>query len=203
MKARRLMCILGALSILGLATSCSEEPPRPIREINDEQNRLPTLYLTESGEELITEASPTGGPVVHPDLGKLAFPAHTCNNPGCPAKGTGKNGRPYLFAWPDPSYQIVSGKAESRRFASLDEYFELCKEKGVSSEPACPACLKQRDLENENEEQKQQYRGWVAQYALPETIERMKELNEERKQRLKILEERRKFVPPKIKEKRE
>jgi len=149
---------------------------------------LPSLYLTESGKEVI---APGGqGVIVDKQSGELAFLAYTCANPDCP--GEPNNGRPYLFIWRDRRWYVKSdGTLGAKEVETAEAWEKLLKEDGSQPEPTCPACLELRKLDSESPEVKQKYRGWVQRYVLPKTKKQLEKLNQEDKRRLEDLERRR------------
>ena len=95
----------------------------------------------------------------------------TCFNLKCPALTTG--GKPPIFINPNPSIFI-----EPDGTIGQDPVRAL-KAAKVGPLVACPECLKTRTVNSESREAKEKYLSWVQPYMLPETIKRIKELEEE------------------------
>jgi hypothetical protein len=160
---------------LALLAGCSKPPPqtRTTEQIFAEQQQLPAVYLTETGDRI---TAPKGkGAFVDEKSGKLAWPALACNRPDCPGRSSG--GQPQLFIAPDPAMYV-----------GPDGKIALDPKRDTGPQPQfgqCPACWKQRNPAAETAAQQQQYRAWVAPYVLPETAERLAELEAERKRRVR------------------
>jgi len=184
--SRRLLLGFALLAILSLC-SCGprEKSPRTSNQIFRDRLTVDTLYLTEDGREVILPGDPSGA-VVFPNTRELAWAARCCNNPNCPGKG--KAGRPFLFPWPDPFCFVNEDGTVGTRQPESEKDFELFEK---YAEPVCPACLKTRNREAETEEQRVQYKSWCQLYVLPESAERLKQLEEENRRRIDELDRRR------------
>lgn len=192
MKISSVLKVSVLLCAIGFCTSCAKEElkPRTAPQITQDRMSLPMLCLTKSGKEIIVPGATAGRAVLDKTTGELAYPARICANPDCPGEGNGV--RPYLFIWEDPTVFINDedksvGTLEPK---SNEDFFDMCKEKGVQPNPTCPACLKSRNLAAESEEEAQKYRQWVRPYVLPETARRLKKLDEEHKRRIEELKRR-------------
>ena len=85
--------------------------------------------------------------------GQLAYPAMTCINPECPAKGKGDNGAPYLFV---REFKDVQQGPDGQIIWPANPE--------ITADPVCPAC---------------QQNGTIRPYVLPSTARRMDELKAE------------------------
>ncbi len=144
-------------------------------EIYDAQQAVPTLYRTEDGHEFIAPGNKFGA-TVDPDSKQLAWATWKCDNPDCPAKDQGRDGRPFLFIWPNFLAYVKEDGTLGFHNPSTDEdmrKFELF------AEPGCPECMKLRDKSKETPEERQQYQNWATKYVLPEAEARIKELDGE------------------------
>jgi hypothetical protein len=162
-----------AVVLLAMFGGCTKSPPptRSSDEIFSERMELPALYLTKGGKKISTASGK--GPFVDVESGEIAWPALACNRPDCP--GRSPVGEPFLFFSPDPAMFVT-------REGSIG--FDIERAKNAPAEAGlCPECLKQRNLANESLDQQQQFRNWVAPYVLPETVERLAQLEAERKRR--------------------
>jgi len=176
---------------------------RTTKDITQDRLDIPCLYLTPDGKEIKVPFKDAREVVLDPETKQMIYPAYTCTNPDCPGKDKGKNGRPYLFIWEDPTVTVnaegkivpVESLAKARQARDNIEYQrlyeEICKKKGIPLERACPECFKKRNYASETEEERQKYRDWVVRYELPEAAEQRKKLDEEHQRRLKDLERRR------------
>ncbi|MCG8583335.1 MAG: hypothetical protein MI757_01315 [Pirellulales bacterium] len=175
-----------------LAAVKSAAPPRSRDEIFAEQMQLPRLYLT--GQSLKRLIAPTGQRnLVDEETGEICWPALACYKPDCP--GRSKNGESFVFIVPDPNaYVSASGRvayrprpndplAASNESSSNLPFSNFAKNQALLGH-ICPACLKVRDLANETDEDRRQYRRWIRPHELPETTQRIRELNEERRRRI-------------------
>jgi len=177
------------LALVAVLSVCScgsrDAPTLTKRQIHRERYSQKTLYLTKDGREFIAPDNAFQA-VVHPETKELAYAAWQCNNPDCP--GEDKDGRPYLFIWPQPFLIIKEDGTVGYRATDKEDHEELVK----SSMIACPACLPNRNKETETPEQYRQYEQWCQRYLLPEAARRLKELDEEERRREEELEHRRK-----------
>lgn len=188
--------VLVAVSLLLVSCGGSDDDlPRSFASIDKEAMSLDAIFLTDDGREIIAPMGRDGTRAeVIVDNGELAFAAYVCKNPNC--KGVGKKiseeqERPYLFVWKDPLVEAKSdGTVGYREFASAQARMQLVEQAGGTLEPICPACLKVRNVDGESTEERQQYSDWCEFYVLPETEKRLKELDEERQQRIKFMKER-------------
>lgn len=182
---RRWLLLWSAMSLAGLS-SCEKELPMTRAQIYEAQLAVPTLYRTEAGDEIIAPGNKFGV-IVHPDTKQLAWATWQCDNPNCPAKGQGTQGRPYLFIWPN----FLAFAKEDGTVAFNQPLSEADLQKfQVFAEPGCPECAKQRDKSKETPEERMQYQNWATKYVLPEAEARSKELDEEMKAHLAREEER-------------
>jgi hypothetical protein len=132
---------------------------------------LPALYITESGKSIT--ASSGKGPFVDDATGEIAWPAIACNRPDCPGRKSADE--PFLFISPDPAMYVAA-----------DRSIKFDAERAKNAPPhagQCPECWKQRNLASETTDEQQQFRNWVAPYVLPQTAERLADLEAERKRR--------------------
>ena len=128
------------------------------------------------------------------DSGELLWLAYECHNPDCPGKKEGN--QPFLFTSPDPNISIdAEGELVFPEYATHEEWVEAVTAAGGHIQPTCPACLPNRDLENESEEDSLKYANWVRPHILPETARLLAELDAEKERRLEELEQRRKGKP--------
>jgi hypothetical protein len=162
--------------LLCLLASCSsEEPPRTSDEIFNARSELPAVYFTfETKQKVLAPASK--GVFVDEKSGEVCWLASACNNPDCPAKQA--DGEPFLFIAPDYGY-----------FRKDDGTLGHDPKKAAAHKMQpedCPECRKKRNLRSETSAQRQQYIDWVRPYVLPETTDKMKELDEELKRRKRL-----------------
>ncbi len=180
-----------------LLLSCggSGDIPRTVNTINADRMQLDTVFLTKNGREVVAPRGKDGIQVdVIVDSGELVWLALTCTNPNCPGKEEAiePGDRPFLFIWADPL--VVAKPDGSVGYLEIgpdQDRMELVRALGGQMEPACPECLKTRDIDSESDEERQKFVDFCQPYFLPETAARMKELDEEHSRRLKHLEERR------------
>jgi len=136
---------------------CGKKPEPPARrgtEISAEQRSLNALFLTEKTHKEVIAPQNTKD-LIDPETGETIWPALKCNNPDCPGKDKGQDGRPFLFICPNPSQPMW-----------------------------CPECLKTRNRDSETQKDLIRYTAWVQPYVLPETAQRIKQLEAERKRRI-------------------
>jgi len=170
------------MALILTCVSCAEQKPRSLEEIRAEQQNLPTLYLTKTGERVVAPGSK--GVVVCDETKEIALPAYQCNNPDCP--GRSEDGEPVLFSIPDPRFYVtVEGEVGEHSFDSP----EVMNFSG-SYELECPKCLASRNKSAETPEQSQQYLRWCQPYELPESAKRREELEEEHKARVDYINRR-------------
>ncbi len=178
--------LLALLPLLVCSLSCSgPDRPRSRSQIQAEREKLPGLYITESGKRIT--APMNKGMVLDESSGEIAWPAHQCTNPNCPAR---EGDDPHLFIWPDPRFEVIQGAIQPIDIPTLQELNARLKEKGFPPEALCPECLKNRDPASETSKEQQQYRDWSSLYVLPETAERQKALDEEAKARKEYIKRR-------------
>jgi hypothetical protein len=165
--------LLFAVVWLILPISGCGEPPRPMTadEIHAAMVAVPTLYLTEDGDEVIAPGN-RRRVVVDEETGKLAFMAFICEHPECPGKGTGKNGRPFLFIWPDPFAYVENGEVKIRLVQTEEDF----RKQAEYADMACPECLKTRDLKTEPVQETMVYNGAIKPYVLPESKAELEKL---------------------------
>jgi hypothetical protein len=84
-----------------------------------------------------------------------------------------------VYAKPDGTFGYDQARAAAQR----------------SAVAGCPACLKKRRPQTETPEQRAQYVSWVNPYVLPETAERLKELDELLQRRIALDRRQRVAVP--------
>lgn len=172
------VCVMIALVLLATLAGCGDdyeplEPPRTRDEIFNERVELPALYLTaESNTRVI--ANRGRGAFVDEGTGELAWPAFVCHRPECPAR---EGDEPVLFIAPDPTVVLMNGKIVNDINAITEAPTHLGQ---------CPKCLKDRRIHFETKEQKAQFMQWARPYELPEAATRMKELEAERKRRIRL-----------------
>jgi hypothetical protein len=185
------------LALCALFTSCKGEPapPRPASLITDERRSLPALYITEkTGQERILPGNTDI--LVDEETGEICYRAYACTRDDCPGKDKRPDGRPFLFIHIDPTLEAMpDGTVNHRKVNSAAEYERLVKQYGNFLLPTCTECAKTRNLKTESKEVKQEYMLSVKPYVLPETAERMKELDEEHRARIEYMKERRNRVP--------
>ncbi len=173
----RRKAVLGLLVAI-LFTGCGKSSFRPLEEIREEQASLPAVYLTEKTKQQVEV--PINRPVfVHESTGELCYPALTCQNPDCPGS-KGDDSPPDLFIH---SHPLMSAGADGTiQWATIPpgripaDYIESL---GGHSQPTCPACLKQRNLDSETDEQQKQYHQWVVNYLPPKSAKRAEKLKQE------------------------
>lgn len=162
------------------------EPPRPVDGIFRERDQLPALYLTAvSNRRVIVPGSVAGGCFIDPETGEICWTALSCARPDCP--GRDSDGTPYVFVAPDPTVYITeSGEldADESRLKNVSPYLG-----------DCPKCLETRDFKSETRQQREQFTRWAVPYALPDSAERLEELNKERQRRLRRDRHRRMVMP--------
>lgn len=156
--------------ILLLATAClalgacpgAEDRPLSRGEIFEERKKIPTLYLTDDGREIIAPGTEFGA-IVDPQTKKLAWAAMVCENPACP--GPKKGDRPYLFTWPNPVLFVAEdGTVASGQPITPEQLAEFEKFKTVK----CPACAA-ANTPNPNS-------AGARRFVLPEAEKRLQEL---------------------------
>lgn len=172
-RSSLILCYV-ALSVVG----CNRSEPPPARardEIFREETALPAVYMTGKSRKRVI-APRSRGAFVDEQTGELCWPALACQRPECP--GRGSDGEPYLFISPDPAmYAKPDGTIGVDPTRTGDG--------GPESRGLCPKCWEERNPDAETEEQRQQFVNWVKPYELPETKERLKELEAERQRRLR------------------
>lgn len=171
-----------AVGLLCLTGGCgSKAPPRTIADILRDRENVPYLYLTEKTNREVFGPLTKGRAFVDPESGEITWMAYSCSNPECPGKNQGRNGRPFLFTWRDPSPRanpdgtVMFETARLPDEALIDYLHRLGGEEG----PTCPACLTKRTPAAETPKQKLKYNDWVQIYIPPEQIQRAKELDAE------------------------
>jgi hypothetical protein len=169
--------LLAAPLLLVCLISCRPERPMTRNEIYEAQQAVPTLYRTESGDEFIAPGNKFGA-TVKPGSKEIGWATWKCGNPDCPAKNEGKDGRPFLFIWPNFLAYVKEDGTLAFRLPQGEADMEKFK---VFAEPGCPACAKTRNKDAETPQQRQQYQNWATRYVLPEAEARIKELDEEMK----------------------
>lgn len=158
-------------------------PPRAGTEITAARDKLPVLFLTPSGRE-VQLTRQAREPSFDPETKELLWRAMTCTNPDCPGKDKGKNGRPFLFICPDPTYEAGSNGPVIAQPKPGEPAAGTIRHLGRAMH--CPECLKIRDLAAENDEQRQRYQGWRQTYLLPEAKARGEQLNREHGARIEL-----------------
>lgn len=151
----------------------SEEHREP-ETIFQEQQELEGLYFTRTGEEV--RAPLHKGIFYDDDTRELCFPAVACHNPDCPKRTTDS---PYLFFIDDPSVVMTpEGKMGTDMNAPIrsDDPEEEALLTGH-----CPACLTERTPSKESRATWDDYSRYVRPYMPPETVRKMRKLDEERK----------------------
>lgn len=147
--------------------SCSKEL-RTRDEIFQDQLELPAVYLTVDSQTRVI-ASQSKGLFVDETTGELAWPALACHNPDCPARGP--DDEPHLFIAPNPAmYAKPDGSV------GYDQSRDKMQTTGF-----CPECLKGRNQNRLTQQDRDNFVNWVKPHVLPETAERIKELDAERK----------------------
>ena len=168
------LCI--AMFMCALA-ACKRESPMTRDQIYEALQAVPTLYRTESGKEFIAPGNKFGV-TVEPVSKELGWATWKCENPDCPFKSQDKDGRPFLFIWPNFLAFLQDDGTVGFHMPSTEEDMRKFE---IFAEPGCPACAKTRDKSKETPEQRLQYQNWAVKYVLPEAEERIKELDEEMK----------------------
>ena len=125
-----------------------ELPPQSKIELIVEQQSMNRVFITESSKRQII-APGNSQPTYE---GEKCWAAYMCNNPECPAKDQGENGRPFLFI-------------NNRHQAGA----------------RCPACLPLWEEHADDEEVAARYRAFARLYELPEAVRRQKAIDEIRK----------------------
>ena len=191
-------CYLVLAAVICGGCNLSEDVPRPASLITADRRALPVLYLTEkSGQEVI---APGNQPLfVDEETGEICYRAFHCTSPHCPNQSSQEGERPPLFIHRNPTAYIdEQGTVSFREVKSSAEFDQLCRQYGTFLTPTCPACWEVRDPENESPAELQQYIGWVQPYVLPESQQMAAALDEEHRQRLAHMKERRQRVPDDI-----
>jgi hypothetical protein len=173
---RRVERLLLVVALLLLAGCPGEKRPMTRDEIFAARVKVPTLYLTDDGREIVAEGTQFGA-IVDPQTKKLAWAAYQCDNPQCPGKPVGE--RPYLFTWPNPVlFAGEDGTVQSGQPISPEELAAFEKFKTM----VCPACEAAK-TPNPN--------GLMPRrYVLPEGQKRLDELELEYKQWIEREEQR-------------
>lgn len=174
LRFAKIALLVFGLSVVLLVGCGGESKPMTADEINEARVSVPTLYITESGKEVVAPGN-RRRVVVEPQSGELAFMAYTCTHPNCPGKSLAEGDRPYLFIWPDPFAYVENGEVKIR----LIQTDEDLQKQAQYADMACPECSKTRDRKNETAEQTREYTGAVKPYVLPEAETRLAELEEE------------------------
>ncbi len=170
----RIVAICLALAFVSGMVGCGGPPPVPRTRddvFRDMQN-LEKLYLTEDGKRVI--ATSMQRTLIDEESGKIAWEAYQCDNPACPGRD---DEQPHLFPWVDSFAYIENGVIMTRQPSSPEDE----KKMSEYGEQKCPACLKERKIEGESEQQRQQYKDWCQLHVLPESAIKIKELEEERR----------------------
>jgi hypothetical protein len=183
-QTRMRQLVWSGLAIVALAalTSCSSSPPPRLRtpqEINAERVKLPVMYLTDkTGKKVLAPMNSL--PFVDKATNEVCCPAYYCTNPDCPGKNKGTDGDPYLFVHADPlSVPGPDGQVHRVQLPQGTNVYEEIKKRGGYPEPTCPECYKLRHYDQETRAEKQRYRNFVKPYYPPETVKRLKELDDE------------------------
>jgi len=179
LTARLTHALLIAAAALSLGSCGRPSPPRSRNEIIREQAMLSRLYLTHDSWTRVI-APGDSGVFIDKGTGEICSPALMCANPNCPGR-TGDE--PFVFIAPDPCYFI---EADGTLGYDPDRATEAESMLGY-----CPECLAARRPEAETDAQRQQYVNWVQPYVLPKATERMRELDEELRQREEDIRRRR------------
>ena len=170
----------------------SGPPPRTRSEIFEARREVPRLYLT--GKSLKRVVAPTSrGIFVDDETGEICWPALGCYNPDCPDRGA--HGEPYAFIAANAlAYVAEDGSIAYRQpkplqpdvgqFSSSDKTGEMYARDPSLLGHVCPACIEVRDLASETDADRRRYQRWIRPHELPETTERLRELNEERRRRI-------------------
>ena len=142
--------------------------PRSRDEIWAERMGLARLYMSHPGmRERVASRGP--GPHVDQETREVFWPVRACNAPDCPARGA--SGEPHRFIVPNPGMFGASG-------ASLGQKPKQASSR-VSTTGGCPEC---EGMEGRSEEElRRRQAKWVRPYLLPESVERMKQLDAERR----------------------
>ena len=162
------------------------EPPKPRtpRNISRARDKLPILFMTESGREVYRPRTQSE-PSFDPETKEILWFAMTCTNPDCPARDQGKDGRPFLFVWPDPDYVVGPNGPVAETPEGKVRGDTLREQTGFVS-AQCPACMKIRNPKSETAKVRAQYDSWVRHYRLPEAAARAEQLNKEHKRRIEF-----------------
>ncbi len=162
----RLGSCLWLAVVLGGLASCSKQEeavPRSRTDLHKDELALQAVYLTEKTHKRIIAPMSQGLFSIDPESGEVMWPAYCCTNPDCPGR---QEGEPLLFIEPDT------------------KLLQEARPPGTNISCLCPRCLAKRNLATESKEVRQQYINWVRPYVLPETAEKMKQIEAERKRRI-------------------
>jgi hypothetical protein len=173
-----LVTLLSMASLVGCGSNSKPSHPRTFREIDDERRALPALYVTVKGKTSIAPGDSL--PFSDKETHDICFPAYHCLNPNCPAKDQIKDGHPFVFGHVDPLLRVGPNGELSQ--IELRQGTDVSKERqrlGGYDVPTCPECWKTRNRSSEKEADRQKYQSWVKPYTLPETAQRIKELDAE------------------------
>ena len=126
------------------------EQHRAPTAIMTEASRLPYLYLDQETGEQVQADGHCGTPYIHPETGRICWPALTCTNPACDSQNAAE--KPYLFMFP-----LIAG-------ASVGADGKIVVAPGTPSAPAVPPC----PICNSKE--------FVTRYELPAEVQRREQL---------------------------
>ena len=172
--------VWGGFILLFLMGCAGDAKPRSVEEISAERDRLPGLFMTESGKRV--EAEKSRGVFVDESSGELAWPVYECTNPACPGRSGDQS---HLFIWPDPRFHVQSdGTLGTKTFETAQQWREAVEAARGHRQPTCQKCLETRNPAGETPEESQRYAEYPRRYVLPETAQRMLELDEEHQQRI-------------------
>lgn len=174
-------------TILLVVAGCGgDTKPRSVEEIGAERDRLPGLFMTESGKRV--EAERSQGVFVDEASSELAWPVYECTNPSCPGRS---DDQPHLFIWPDPRFFVTpEGTLGTTVFETAQQWREAVEAAGGHRQPTCEKCLEIRNPSGETPEESQTYAEYPRRYVLPETAKRMQELDAEHQKRIDYINQR-------------
>ena len=179
----RFACALSwAIVLNAMLVGCGgKPPPRTLADIERDRANLPALFLTEQSRREVLAPATKGDLIYDSGSGENAWLAYYCENPDCPGKHKGENGRPFLFVWRDPrKHATPDGTIVVDVEPGRDEsHAAFMARLGGHLTPTCPECLALRDLKSETPEQSHKYAEWAKAYQLPEAVQRRKELDAE------------------------
>ena len=153
--------------------------PRTQGKISWARRESPLLFLTERTRRRVVRDRLTHSGFVDEQTRERCFVAYVCNNPDCPAREADSQ----LNLFPQ------GGSAYAQAFEDLPSTSHTLGN-------VCPDCLSLRDVQNETDKQRSQYRNWVKRYILSEERQHHETLDKENRYRIRLLRKDAGWSPP-------